>query len=74
MIKTKLIPKTMFGGSPKIPVGLDSTERRAINARIIGPTAMIWRVRFLLNSSIISALDLFISILPSPCPENVGCL
>jgi len=41
MIKAKLVPKTMFGGSPKIPVGLDSTERMAINARIIGPTAMI---------------------------------
>jgi hypothetical protein len=41
MIKAKVMPRTMFGGSPKIPVGLPSTERRAINASIIGPTAII---------------------------------
>ena len=41
MIRAKEMPKAMFGGSPKIPVGLPSTERRAINANIIGPTAMI---------------------------------
>ena len=41
MIKAKEIPRTVFGGSPKIPVGLPSTEKRAINASIIGPTAMI---------------------------------
>jgi hypothetical protein len=66
MMRAKAMPRTMFGGSPKMPVGLPSTEKRAINASIIGPTAMIWRVRFLLNSSIISALDLFNSINPSP--------
>jgi hypothetical protein len=41
MIKAKVIPRTVLGGSPKIPVGLFSTERSAINARIIGPTAII---------------------------------
>jgi len=41
IINAKEMPRTAFGGSPKIPVGLPSTERRAINARIIGPTAMI---------------------------------
>jgi len=41
MIKAKEMVRTVFGGSPKIAVELPSTERRAINASIIGPTAMI---------------------------------
>jgi hypothetical protein len=41
MINAKEMVRTVFDGSPKIPVGLPSTERRAINASIIGPTAMI---------------------------------
>ena len=41
MINAKAMPRTMFDGSPKIPVGFPSTERRAINASITGPTAMI---------------------------------
>ena len=41
MIKAKEMVRTVFGGSPKMPAGLPSTEKRAINASIIGPTAMI---------------------------------
>jgi hypothetical protein len=41
IISAKEMPRTMFGGSPKMPVGLPSTERRARNARINGATAII---------------------------------
>jgi hypothetical protein len=41
MIKAKEMPRTVFGGSPKMELELPSTERRAMNASMIGPTAMI---------------------------------
>jgi len=41
MIKAKEMPRTVVGGSPKMELELPSTGRRAINASIFGPTAMI---------------------------------
>jgi hypothetical protein len=44
--RTEIITKKaatiiVLGASPKMPVGLFSTDMRPINARIIGPTAII---------------------------------
>jgi hypothetical protein len=39
--KAKAIPRTISGGSPKMPVELCSTERRAMNANTNGPIAII---------------------------------
>jgi hypothetical protein len=41
IIKPQPMTRTMFCGSPKMPLGLFSTDKRAINASIIGPTAII---------------------------------
>ena len=41
MITAKAVTRIVFGGRPKMPVGLPSTERSPINASIIGPTAII---------------------------------
>jgi hypothetical protein len=41
MITAKAATRIVFGANPKMPVGLLSTDRRPINARIIGPTAII---------------------------------
>ena len=41
MITAKAVTRIVLGASPKMPVGLFSTDRRPINARIIGPTAII---------------------------------
>ena len=41
IINAKAMPTTMFRGSPKMPVELCSTERRAMNARTKGATAII---------------------------------
>jgi len=41
MITAKAATRIVLGASPKMPVGLFSADRRAINARIIGPTAII---------------------------------
>jgi hypothetical protein len=41
MITAKAVTRIVLDASPKMPVGLFSTDRRPINARIIGPTAII---------------------------------
>ena len=41
IITAKAATRIVLGASPKMPVGLFSTDRRPINARIIGPTTII---------------------------------